>query len=107
MYILNITTNIANDIESQWLKWMQNTFIPAMLATKKFNKALLTKVQIEEEMGGITYSTQYFALDKKDIEAYYKENQNDILAKHSKFRGMYVDFSTELEVVNQFFENAN
>jgi len=107
MYILNITTNIANEAESQWLQWMQSTFIPAMLATKKFNKALLTKVQIEEEMGGITYSTQYFASDKKSIETFYSENQNDILSKHTKFKGMYVDFSTELEVVNQFFENVN
>ncbi len=107
MYILNITTNIANEVELKWLKWMQQTFIPAMLATKKFNKALLTKVQIEEEMGGVTYSTQYFALHKKDIEAFYQENQNAILAKHTKFKGMYVDFSTELEVINQFFENAN
>jgi len=107
MYILNITTNIANDIEQQWLLWMQDTFIPAMLATKKFNKALITQVQVEEEMGGVTYSTQYFAQNKKDVEAFYMENQNDLLAKHSKFKGMYVDFSTELEVINQFFENVN
>jgi len=107
MYILNITTNVANEIEQQWLQWMQETFIPSMLATKKFNKALLTQVQVEEEMGGITYSTQYFAHNKKDIEAFYKEDQNNILTKHTKFKGMYVDFSTELEVINQFFENVN
>lgn len=107
MYILNITTNVANDIEQQWLQWMQETFIPTMLATKKFNKALLTRVQVEEEMGGVTYSTQYFADNKKDIEAFYEENQNELLSKHTKFKGMYVDFSTELEVINQFFENVN
>jgi len=107
MYILNITTNIANNIEPKWLHWMQNTFIPAMLATKKFNKALLTQVQIEEEMGGVTYSTQYFANGKTEIEAFYKEDQNELLSKHTQFKGMYVDFSTELKVINQFFENAN
>lgn len=107
MYILNITTNIANEVESQWLQWMKSDFIPAMLATKKFNKALLTKVQVEEDMGGITYSTQYFALNKESIDAFYAENQNEILSTFTKFKGMYVDFSTELEVVNQFFENVN
>lgn len=107
MYILNITTNIANEVETEWLQWMKSDFIPAMLATKKFNKALLSKVQVEEEMGGITYSTQYFATSKKDITAFYAENQNELLSKYTKFKGMYVDFSTELEVVNQFFENVN
>ncbi len=107
MYILNITTNVANEIEQQWLQWMQETFIPAMLATKKFNKALLTQIQVEEEMGGVSYSTQYFANSKAVIEQFYKEDQNALLLKHTKFKGMYVDFSTELEVINQFFENVN
>jgi len=107
MYILNITTNISDDIESQWLQWMQDTFIPSMLATKKFNKALLTQVQVDEEMGGITYSTQYFAESKAEIDTFYKEDQPKIIATHTKFKGMYVDFSTELKVVDQFFENVN
>ncbi len=107
MYILNITTNIANKAEQEWLQWMQDTFIPAMLGTKKFNKALLSKVQVEEEMGGITYSTQYFAASKNDVKAFYKEDQDLIISKYTKFKGMYVDFSTELEVINQFFENVN
>ena len=107
MYILNITTNIANEVEIEWLQWMKSTFIPAMLATKKFNKALFTRVKVEEEMGGVTYSTQYFANSKKDIEAFYKENQEKISANYSKFKGQFVDFSTELEVVSQLFENVN
>ena len=59
MYIYNVTINVENAIHLQWLDWMKNSHIPAMLATNKFSKALMTKVMVEEEMGGITYSVQY------------------------------------------------
>lgn len=50
MYIYNVTINVENSIHLQWLDWMKNSHIPAMLATNKFSKALMTKVMVEEEM---------------------------------------------------------
>jgi hypothetical protein len=37
--------------------WMQHKHIPEVLATGKFTTARLVRVLIEEEMGGVTYST--------------------------------------------------
>ncbi|WP_010180039.1 DUF4286 family protein [Aquimarina agarilytica] len=99
MYIFNITTNISEEIEKEWIAWMNDTFIPAMLATKKFSKALMTQVEVEEEMGGITYSTQYFTDSKTTLDTFFKEDQSNILQKHTKFRGQYVDFNTTLKVI--------
>ena len=65
MYIYNVTINVENDIHQKWLDWMKNSHIPAMLATQKFSKALMTKVMVEEQMGGITYSVQYTTDSKK------------------------------------------
>ncbi len=101
MYIFNITTNISEEIEKDWILWMQETFIPAMLATKKFNKALMTQVQVDEEMGGITYSTQYFTDSKTTLEAFFTEDQPKIIQKHTKFKGQYVDFNTTLKVISE------
>ena len=102
MYIYNVTTNVSEEIHKEWLIWMDNTFIPAMLSTKKFSKAIMTEVQIEEEMGGITYSTQYFTESKEMLKQFEKEDQANILNSHTKFRGQYVDFSTELKVVKEY-----
>ncbi|MDG1269932.1 MAG: DUF4286 family protein, partial [Ulvibacter sp.] len=44
MYIYNVTINVENDIHQKWLDWMKTSHIPAMLATNKFSKALMTKV---------------------------------------------------------------
>ena len=61
MIIYNVTINIEESIHDTWVDWMKNEHIPDMLATKKFTKALMTRVLVEEEMGGITYSVQYTA----------------------------------------------
>ena len=102
MYIYNITTNVSYEIQKEWLTWMHETFIPAMLNTKKFNKAIMTEVQIEEEMGGVTYSTQYFTESKEMLVQFENEDQATLFREHSKFQGQYVDFSTELKVINQY-----
>ena len=102
MYIYNITTNVANEIQKEWLVWMHETFVPAMLNTKKFSSAIMTEIQIEEEMGGVSYSTQYFTESKEMLMQFQQEDQALLLKKHTKFKGQYVDFSTELKVINQY-----
>ena len=101
MYIYNITTNVSEEIHLEWLDWMNKTFIPAMLATKKFYKALITEVLVDEEMGGVTYSTQYFSENEENIETFINEFKEKIVTIHTKFKGMYVDFSTKLKVVKE------
>ena len=101
MIIYNVTINVQEDIHDRWLNWMQEEHIPDMLKTKKFTKALMTKVMIEEPMGGITYSVQYTAENKEMLEKYYEENASELRAKSKPFEGKFVAFRTELEVISE------
>lgn len=101
MYIYNVTINVQEDIHDAWLKWMKEEHIPDMLNTKKFSKALLTKVQVKEPMGGITYSVQYTTRDKKTLQKYYQENAGELRSKSKAFDGKFVAFRTELEVISE------
>lgn len=102
MYIYNVTTNIEESVHDQWLKWMQETHIPDVLATGKFLTAKLTKVLIEEEMGGLTYSAQFTTADKETLEKYYKEDAGRLRQDASKlFAGKFVSFRTELQIVSE------
>jgi len=104
MYIYNVTINIEESIETVWLSWMQTEHIPAMLATGKFSKALMTQVQVEEDMGGVTYSVQYHTDSKETLEKYYAEDA-ETLRSHSKpFEGKFVAFRTELAIVSEFLK---
>ncbi len=101
MYIYNVTINIDEGIHDNWLHWMRVEHIPAMLATGKFSKALMTRVQIEEDIGGITYSVQYRTESKKMLERYYAEDAASLRAQSSPFEGKFAAFRTELEIVSE------
>lgn len=101
MYIYNVTINIEETIHDKWLEWMQAEHIPAMLATGKFSKALFTRVIVEEEMGGITYSVQYTTDSKETLQKYYTENAAELRAQSKPFEGKFLAFRTELEIIDE------
>lgn len=110
MYIYNVTINIEETIHDRWLLWMKSEHIPAMLKTGKFSKALLTRVIVEEEMGGITYSVQYTTDSKETLQKYYAENAAEMRGQSKPFEGKFVAFRTELEIIgeahNQLFKKS-
>ena len=101
MYIYNVTVNVQEEIHDKWVDWMKTEHIPDMLKTGKFSKALMTKVMVEEPMGGITYSVQYTAESKDLLQKYYDENAKELRAKTKPFEGKFVAFRTELEVISE------
>jgi len=101
MYIYNVTINIQEDIQEKWLEWMKIEHIPEMLATGKFSKALMSRVMVEEEMGGFTYSVQYTTQNKEMLQKYYEEDSARLRAKTKPFEGKFVAFRTELEIVSE------
>lgn len=102
MIIYNVTINIEDDAHDEWLSWMKDKHIPDMLATGKFTHAKMTKVLVEEEMGGTSYSVQYTCPDKSTLERYYQENADEMRADGQKrFTNKFVAFRTELEVISQ------
>ncbi len=101
MYIYNVTINVEPSIHDTWLHWMKSEHIPAMLATKKFSKALMTKVLFEQEMDGITYSVQYTTDSKETLKRYYAEDSERLRELSQPFTGKFVAFRTELEVIDE------
>ena len=102
MYIYNITTNIEKGIEKEWLEWMQTRYIPEMLATKKFSKALVSQVLVEEETGGCTYSVQYSSKSREALNLFYKEDADRLSKLGAQFADKQVAFQTELKIVDTY-----
>ena len=104
MYIYNITTNIEESSHHAWVKWMKEIHIPEVLSTGKFLSAKFSKVLVEEDMGGETYSIQYTVIDRATLERYYKEDAPKLIESvQQNFGGKLVSFKTELEVVDEYF----
>jgi len=105
MYIYNVTLSIDKSIHEEWLAWIHQ-HIPEVLATGKFISAKLTQVLIEEEMDGVTYSIQYTANSREDLDSYYKEDADRLRTDGlQKFADKVLAFRTELKIVNEFFSN--
>ena len=103
MYIYNVTINIDESVHLEWLTWME-THIPEVLNTGKFTAAKLTEVLVDEDMGGRTYSVQYSANTKEDIENYYKNDAERLRAKGlKKFSDKMLSFRTELKLIKEFY----
>lgn len=107
MFIYNVTINIDDDVKDEWLTWME-THILDVLNTGKFVAAKLTQVLVEEEMGGTTYSVQYTAKTKEDLQNYYKEDARRLRGDGlRKFGDKMVAFRTELRLIKEFYPTTS
>lgn len=102
MYIYNVTINIDESVHLEWLNWMEKHILD-VLNTGRFLSAKLTEVLVEEEMGGKTYSVQYTANTREDLDDYYKFDADELRKDGLKFANKMVTFRTELKVINEFF----
>ena len=103
MLIYNVTSNVDESVHEEWLKWMTTEHIPQVLSTGKFEKATLTKVLIEDEVGTVTYSVQYRVNPREALEAYYQNNAPRLRAEvNKKFADKVLSFRTELDIIDEY-----
>ncbi|MBL7472340.1 DUF4286 family protein [Robertkochia sediminum] len=102
MIIYNVTVNVEEAVHEEWVQWMRDVHIPDMIGTGKFSGARMVKVLVEEEMGGITYSVQYYADNRSDLENYYSDDAERMRGEAlKKFPNKFLAFRTELEVISE------
>lgn len=103
MIIYNVTSNVDDSIHEQWLEWMMDKHVPAIMATGKFYKIKIVKVLVEEQHGGTTYSVQYSAESREKLDEYYRDHSPALRAEMQQLFGDKVlQFRTELEIVQEF-----
>lgn len=106
MIIYNVTVNVEKSIHEEWLVWIKD-HIKKVLSTNKFIEAKLSKVLVEDDFESSTYSIQYKANSREELEDYYR-NYAKSLRQDSidKFADKTVAFRTELEIIDEYFAKA-
>ncbi|QSE97540.1 DUF4286 family protein [Fulvivirga lutea] len=100
MVLYNVTVGIDPDIEAEWLLWMKENHIPAVMATGKFVEHKMFKVLTQQEEETISYSVQYYAQTMNDVELYLNEHAPRLVEEHMKrYKNKHVAFRTLLEQV--------
>lgn len=102
MIIYNVTSNIEKSVHEQWLIWIKE-HIPKVLATGCFIEAKLTKVLVDDDQGAATYSVQYRANSRENLDRYYEKHADALRQDAIKhFADKVLAFRTELEVIDEY-----
>lgn len=100
MLLYNVTLIIEESAVAEWLKWMQETHIPEVMATNKFVSNRLLKV-LDSPNEGVTYCAQYVVENLADYEDYQLNFAPALQADlQQKFENRFVAFRTLMEFIN-------
>lgn len=102
MLLYNVTVGIDPDSEEEWLHYMRETHIKAVMDTGLFVEHKMYKVLQEAEEGAaISYSIQYFARHIGDVQQYLEKFAPELVEEHRRlFQHRQVTFMTLLEEVD-------
>lgn len=100
MLLYNVTLILEDSVAEEWFKWMQETHIPAVLATGMFISNRLLKV-LDSPNEGVTYCAQYVAETRENydqyLEIYAPALQQEL---NDKFENRFVAYRTLMEFVS-------
>lgn len=100
MLLLNETVGIDRDVEAEWLIWIRDVHIPAVLNTGMFDSAKIYKVLEASSEETISYSLQFFAHSLEHVEQYLDVFAPRLVEDHrQRFLNRHVVFRTLLEEV--------
>jgi hypothetical protein len=91
MIVYSVTITIDKNIESEWLKWMNEIHIPEVIKTGYFIdwtvKRLILPADKESEM---TFRVDYFLSNFEDYQEYLIKSAPKLQEEHSaKFEGKF------------------
>lgn len=99
MIIYNVTASIDESIEEDWLKWMKEVHIPAVIETGYFEGHRLCRV-IGGSENGVTYAVQYICESLARLQQYEIKHASALRKDYKeRYEGKYAVFRTLLEVI--------
>jgi hypothetical protein len=98
IFLYNVTVGIDKDLESEWLAWMKEYYLPKAMESGAFLEHKIYKVLTHEDEGSVSYSIQYFS-DAIEKVVHYLNNDGKLLVEElrSRYKERHVVFNTLLQ----------
>ncbi len=101
MIILNDTVIVEETIHQEWLQWLYDTHIPAVMATGCFESFQVLTV-IDSPNEGATYCVQYHTPSLEYFNKFYSNHFHKLQAVQNElFENKFVLFNTLMETVER------
>jgi hypothetical protein len=99
MILYNITYNIENEIETDWMGWMKIVHIPKIMASGFFSSVRMYKL-LNIEDAGSTYSLQFMSDTLEKVQEFLEESAQLFAQEHNqRYKDKHVAFRTVLQEV--------
>lgn len=101
MIIYNITIKVDASVQSEWLDWLKEEYIPGILSTGCFHDAKILRLLETDDSEGPTYAIQFHA-ESKALYNLYIEKFSGIMLRKSieKWGDQFISFQTVMRIVN-------
>lgn len=101
MIIYNVTMKADHAIAADWLAWLKEEHIPAMIGTGCFTHAVILYLPEAEDEEGVTYAVQYHAGSPALYNQYSEKFAAGMQQKAGdKWGDQLIAFHTLMQVVN-------
>ncbi len=100
MIIFNDTIIVEEAISGEWFDWMQQVYIPQVMATGFFNSyEVLTVIDSPNE--GVTFCVQYRTDTIEKFNQFYANHLHQLQAMHNQqFENQFVLFNTLMQTID-------
>jgi hypothetical protein len=100
MFLYNVTVGIDKEIEKEWVLWIKQNYIPAVIATGFFKESKLYRIVTHDDETSVSYCIQLFSDRIENVVEYLNQHTATIIETHRlKFKDRHVIFNTLLEEV--------
>jgi hypothetical protein len=100
MIIYNETFILEDTVEQEWLAWIKEVQVPAIMATGHFSSHQVLTI-IDSPNDGITYCVQYMADTMEQFQEYYRKHLFQFQEIHQeRFAERFVIFTTVMKTVD-------
>jgi len=100
LLIYNVTTQVAETIHLEWLEWMRNDYLPAIMATNLFSHYHIVKILDIDESDGPTYAIQYFISSREQYNQFVQHYANKFSQKaFEKWNNKIFSFRSLMEMI--------
>ena len=101
MIAFNFTIKVSQRIQQEWLVWVQEEHIPAILSTRLFDDYKLYRLLEHDETEGPTFIIQFFTSSIERYRQYIIEFAPKLQqASWDKWGNNFIAFRTIMEVVH-------
>ena len=102
MILYNVTVKIDSSLKTDWLKWMREVHIPAVMQTGCFTGQSLLRLRYPKDDEGLTFAIQYSCENMEQLEEYHRTHAAGLQREHKERYGeRAVAFRTILERLDE------